>query len=413
MKNENVSKLNLFNLLFFTMSFLFAFGQDKIVANVDFSILKNYEIVAFGEASHGSKSDYIAREQLIETLLQHTDSVDILVEMPYYGGIAIKEYAEGLIDTTELLDELMYYGLSTDGFMHLINRFKNDKRVTFYGIDMQTHLSPLKLLKRSLIESLPELETKISALTDSLNHDFMSEYDETTYPKHAEMINESMEGLGQIIHSNTSLLNGKFLEIQFPFTIIRQYIGLLDGYKRQTKKHYFDYVFYRDSCMAENVSTLKAYSKKQIVLIAANAHVDKDISPDGKWMMMGERLNRKFHEKYFVIGSQYVQGTLLEVQFEKGVRSIVVNPILPLKRTLPSDLNQLFHPKNDTLILTANASGKLKRILDEKAHFQSFGTSRYNEKRESYLIAKISKTYDAIYLIPKVEASTLIRPEKQ
>jgi erythromycin esterase len=409
MKNDNNPTLNLLNLLFFTIGFQFAFGQGKTVSTVDFSKLKNHEIIAFGEASHGSKSDYMAREELITSLLQYTDSLDILVEMPYYAGIAIKDYSAGLIDTSALIEELMYYGLSTDGFIHLINRFKDDKRVTFYGIDMQTHLSPLKLLKKSLIEVLPELETKITTLSDTLNHDFMEEYDETEYPKHAATIHNCMEQLNDIIHSNESLLKGKFLEIQFPFLIIQQYMGLLDGYKTQTKKHYFDYVFYRDSCMAGNVNTLKAYSKKQIVLIAANAHIDKNKSADGKWMMMGERLNQKFHEQYFAIGSQYVEGTLLEVQFENGVRSIVVNPILPIKRTLPYDLNRLFKPKNDTLIFTAGAQGKLKQIVSKKSHFQNFGTSRYNEKRSSYLIAKIGEIYDAIYLIQKVEASTYLK----
>lgn len=373
----------------------------------DFSELKKYEIVAFGEASHGSKSDWSAREKLIADLIQQTDSLDVFVEMPFYGGIAIQQYAAGLIDSTALLKELMYYGLCTDGFMHLINRFKEDKRITFYGIDMQTHESPLKFLKENLIANIPSLEEKIKLITDSLNYDFNDDYSRARYKKYSGTIHRCLEELKAIIHSNDAVLGSKFMEVHLPFSIIQQYIGYMDGYKNQTEKQPFYYTHFRDSCMAENVCGLKAFSGNQIVLLAANSHVYKAGTNNGRWVYMGGRLNRKFHDSYFVIGSQVVVGTLLEVDATNGSRCIVVKPIHPIKRTLPYDLNKLLQPTNDTLIIIADATGKLNKILTKKSCFQNFGTGRYPEKRErySYSLGIASELYDAIYLIPRVEAS--------
>lgn len=384
--------------------------------NVDFSALKEYEIIAFGEASHGSKSDYIAREKLIADLIQHTDSLDVFVEMPFYGGIAIEQYAKGLIDTTALLEELMYYGLCTDGFMHLINRFKDDKRITFYGIDMQTHLSPLKFLKENLIANIPSLEEKITLLTDSLNYNFLWDFSQEKYKNYAGTIHRSMDELTTIINSHDSLLGSKFMQVQFPFTIIQQHISCLDGYKNQTKEHYFYYSLFRDSCMAENVCSLKAFSGKQIVLLAANIHVNKIGTDIGKWVLMGGRLNRKFHNKYFAIGSQYVDGTLLEVDVIDGVRTILIKPIHPIRRTWSWDLNKLLQPKNDTLIIIAEAAGKLNKILNKKGYYQDFGAGRSSEKRDrhSYRIGIPSVDFDAIYLFPTVQASTnLVKKEEE
>ncbi|HLP54236.1 MAG TPA: erythromycin esterase family protein [Fluviicola sp.] len=379
------------------------------VAETDFSVFKNYEIIAFGEASHGSKSDYLAREELIADLIQHTDSLDVFVEMQFYAGIAIEHYAKGLIDTTALLEELNYN--IPDGLMHLINRFKDDKRITFYGIDMTNHLSALKFLKENLIASIPSLEEKITLITDSLNYNFRWDYSKKKYHNYAGTIHRSIDELTTIINSHDSLLGSKFLEVHFPFTIIQQYISYSDGYKNQTKEQPFYYNHFRDSCMAENVCSLKDFSKKQIVLLAANGHVNKAGTDNGRWVYMGGRLNRKFHDKYFVIGSQYVKGTLLEVDMTDG-RSIVVHPIYPIKRTLPWDLNKLLQPKNDTLIIIASATGKLNKILNKKSCFQDFGAGRYYEKRYSYTIGIPSELFDAIYLIPIVEPSADIAKGK-
>jgi len=396
--------LRIFFLVLFSPN---TFSQEQLVTDVDFSGLKNYEIIAFGEASHGSKSDYLAREKLIADLIQHTDSLDVFVEMPFYGGIAIEHYAKGLIDSTALLKELMYYGLCTDGFMHLINRFKEDKRITFYGIDMQTHQSPLKFLKENLIANIPSLEEKITLLTDSLNHNFNDDYSRGRYKKYAGTIDRCMKELKAIIHSNNAVLGSKFMEVRFPFTIIQQYIGYMDGYKNQTKEQPFYYNHFRDSCMAENVCSLKAFSQKQIVLLAANRHVYKAGTNNGRWVYMGGRLNREFHNKYFVIGSQYVEGTLLEVDVIEGVRTILIKPIHPISRTLPWDLNKSLQSTNDTLIVIADATGKLNKILNKKSSFQDFGAGRSSKKRDrySYSIGIPSEDFDAIYLIPTVQAS--------
>jgi|GEM_PF-5522235 len=371
--------------------------------NVDFSAFKEYEIIAFGEASHGSKSDYLAREKLIADLIQHTDSLDVFVEMQFYVGITIEQYKKGLIDSAALLEELNYN--FPDGFMHLINRFKEDKRITFYGIDMQTHLTTLKFLKENLIANIPSLEEKITLLTDSLNYNFRWDYSPKKYQNYAGTIHRSIDELTTIINSHDSLLGSKFMEVHFPFTIIQKYIGYVDGYKNQTKEQPFYYNHFRDRCMAENVCSLKAFSKKQIVLLAANGHVDKAGTDNGRWVYMGGRLNREFHNKYFVIGSQYVKGTVLEVDMTDG-RSILVSPINPIKRTLPYDLNKLLQPKKDTLIVIADATGKLNKILTKKSYFQDFGAGRYFEKRYSYTIGIPSELFDAIYLIPTVQAST-------
>lgn len=379
-------------------------------SNVDFSSIANYQIIAFGEASHGSKSDYQAREELIAKLVQNAE-VDVLVEMPYYAGIVIQEYYDGKIDTTALLKELRYYGLSTDAFFHLINRFKSEPRVHFYGIDMQTHQSSLHLLKQTLIASLPDLEERITNYSDSLDHDFFEEYSVEQYLSYSETIRSSFEALAEIVFTNDSLLKQKFTEVALPLMILRQYFGYLDGYNRQTEEQYFDYFYFRDSCMAENVITIQSHSKKQIVLLAANSHVEK-FGTD-KSGLLGQRLNWKFQQHYFVIGSQYVRGTILEADDSNGVRMLIPKSLSPVRRTLPYTLNKQLRPISDTLIIIDQSNTRLTQLFNRRVHYQNFGAGREHHRRAAYKQGIVADLYDAIYLIPVVEASSPISEKNE
>jgi erythromycin esterase-like protein len=380
-------------------------------SKVDFSSIANYQIIAFGEASHGSKSDYQAREELIANLVLHTDSVDVLVEMPYYAGIAIQQYNSGIIDTIALLKELRYYGLSTDAFFHLINRFKSEPRVRFYGIDMQTHQSSLHLLKQTLIASLPDLEERITNYSDSLDHDFFEEYSVEQYLSYSETIRSSLEALSEMISANDSVLKQKFTEVTLPLIVLQQYFGYLDGYKRQTEEQYFDFFYFRDSCMAGNVITIQSHSKKQIVLLAANSHVEK-FGTD-KSGLLGQRLNWKFQQNYFVIGSQYVRGTILEVGDSNGVRKLIPKTLHPVRRTLPYALNRQLKPAGDTLIIIGLSNKKLNKLFNRRAHYQNFGAGREHHRRAMYKHGIVADLYDAIYLIPVVEASSPISEKNE
>src|SRR5690606_27191001 len=109
----------------------------------NFDMLKQYDIVAFGEACHGSYSDYEARAEMIKCLIRNGDSVNVLIEMPHAAGIAVEKYYKGEIDSDSLLSEAIYYGLQTNSFLDFIDEFKGNSLIKIHGIDMQTQQSTL------------------------------------------------------------------------------------------------------------------------------------------------------------------------------------------------------------------------------------------------------------------------------
>lgn len=386
------------------------FGQSTSIST-DFSFLQKYPVIAVGESSHGSKTDWLLREKVMDDLLLHTDSLDVFVEMPFYAGIAIERYANGEIDSAQLMAEVKYYGLCTDGFFHLVDRYKHDERVTFYGFDMQTHEATLDYLTTELSKQLPESEKKIAEIKQTLNHNYLDRYTPEQYASRRDKVLAAMKELQTIVGVNDSLLHDQFLQIKFPLTILRQYVEYVDQYKLQTKKKFFYSTHFRDSCMAENISALQAYSGKQAVVLAANFHVNKAGENNGRWVYMGGRLSRKFGEDYFVLVTQYEKGDLLEVEVEKGKRKIVTNPMKTTRKSLSGYLSEELNNKPDTLILVEAENEKWQTFIHKKVWYQDFGVGPSDKK--SYLMGVPAEEFDGIYFIHNVEPSVYLRSQPE
>lgn len=81
-----------FLLLPFLVLWTFPSSSQEASDCSDFDQLKHYPIIAFGEACHGSYSDYAARTELIKCLIRNGDSINVLIEMPHCAGRAIEKY---------------------------------------------------------------------------------------------------------------------------------------------------------------------------------------------------------------------------------------------------------------------------------------------------------------------------------
>lgn len=398
---------------FYLLVVLLFVSSEAICQSVDpcaeFSKLKDYEIIAFGEACHGAESDYRAREQMIDCLLTHTDSIDVMVEMFQSGGVAIQKYRDGIIDADSLIDLVGFYGLQTNSFLHLINKFKDDKRVTFYGVDMQSHRMSLLFLQESILTYAPDTRSQLTPIVDSLNHNFLRNYSNEEYIEYMGIIERNISALENLILANESNFKNLKTEIHYPLRIIKQHLQMLDYLKHDDD--YISYNLHRDSCMANNVAYLKEGSDKQIVIFAANGHLMAQLHP--KYQMMGGHLKMKFEGEYFVITSQYYQGVLLEVRSVDGKRTILEKELPPSsdKKSMTYQINETLHPTKDTLIMVTNPSVSMKKFFKKRKQFgQVWGTGRQGDS-ESLSWFRPDE-YDAIYYIVEVEASINIRATK-
>jgi len=387
-------KTKCLHLLFLLLS-ISSFGQTQPFK--DFDQLKSYKVIAFGEASHGSFSDYKARIDLINYLIKDGDSISVLIEMPHATGIAIQKYYKGEIDSDSLIKEARYYGLRTNAFLELINEFKGNEHVNFHGFDMQLQQSTLVYLKESIKAIKPTL--KVSAIFDSLNQNFLFDFSDSLYLSYLPVIQRNLNQLKTTLKKEGLLGDENFLTIQYPLQIVEQHFRML-AYTKPLQN--FNYVIYRDSCMADNVVALNRYLGKQSVVLAANGHVM--LTTQSNYVMMGGHLKHAYLDDYFIIVSQYNKGKLLVSENVEGQRAIIQKNFTAYKRSIPSRLNELLPFEHDTLLLISQESGQIKRLFSRKRLGYDMGAGFGNNKK-SGLIYFYPANYNAVYFIPNVVPS--------
>ncbi len=382
-------------------------GSGQTISDYQSAQLKHYKVVGFGEACHGSYSDYVARAELIKCLIKNGDSISVLIEMPHATGIAIAKYYNDEIDADSLINEAKYYGLQTNAFLDFINQFKGNRLVTFHGIDMQSQQSTLLYLEETLRVIQPELASELAPVIDSLNHNFTFDYSDSMYLAILPVIERNMNDLKSTLESHGLLKPTYYLSLQYPLTIVEQYFRMLDYVKRDM---YFEYGLYRDSCMANNTIALSNFTGKQSVVLAANGHVMANNK--SKYPMMGGHVKNQFKDDYFVIASQYYEGALLEVDVINGERVILKKKLdPPIKKALPYKLFTQLKPQNDSLIFVSSGNNKIDRLFSKKAFGQDMGTGRGGSdyKRIGLVFFKPGE-YDAVYFIRNVQASVNLVP---
>ena len=373
----------------------------------NFDKLKQYDIVAFGEACHGSYSDYEARAEMIKCLIRNGGSVNVLIEMPHAAGIAVEKYYKGEIDSDSLLSEAIFYGLQTNSFLDFIDEFKGNSLIKIHGIDMQTQQSTLIYLKEAIEKLNPDVAIELAPVIDSLNKNFLFKYSDSDYLESLPVIKQHMGQLIDALTKNNMLTSENYLTIQYPIDIIQQHFKMLD-YVKQDK--YFEYRLHRDSCMAKNIMSLREYTNRQCIVLAANGHVMANNK--SKFPMMGGHLKEKYGKNYFVITSQYYEGELLEVDVIDGKRAILQKRLEPpVKKALPYKIHTILKPQNDSLIFVSSGNKKMDRVLSKRNLGQDMGTGRGgNDYKTVGLIYFKQGEYDAVYFIQNVKPSVNLVP---
>lgn len=349
----------------------------------------DFAIISFGEASHGSNSDYQAREKLVDYLLTFDDTVNILVEMQHGSGVAIEAYRQNLIDSSSLLEKLIFYGLQTDSFIHFINRYKNNSKVRFFGFDMQRHQGSLDYLKGLLLSIYPERAQDIENCCDSLDYNFTKKFDASEYLAYEPVVARNVDHLSFLVRSYNEQQAIKF-ELSISLRVLIQYFEMVDYVMNDQM---FEYRKHREISMAENVCFYQKHLGSCLVL-AANAHVLKFED-----FTMGSYLQKEFGKRYYVIASQYLGGCIMEVQGGK----ILTRSVNPIRNSIPDKLERMYGLTADTIIFTGDRNSKSFNYFEKQQLYQDFGIGRHKRKKSygksGYSYCKPSDHCDAFYLI--------------
>jgi erythromycin esterase len=285
-------------------------------------ILSSKQVIAVGEATHGSKEFIQIKSKLFIDLFRKHGFRDLAIEMPYSIGLELTDYINGLtsfayIDSLLLPAKTLY----SKEFFNLLNYLKivnlqHSAGIRIHGIDIdQCYEYALNNIRKILTSKNNSCVEAFDSLTKDL-------------PKDHRLAVINMELFTSkkteaAIFSLDSYLIEMMQEFssQEKYQIERSVEQLKDSYKFFTTNSLSRYKN-RDKMMAGYVKqVLTIIPTEKLMIWAHNEHVRMD---DASFQRMGEVLSKALGKKYFSIGSIFSEGSY-RVYYKGSLQAMDLN----------------------------------------------------------------------------------------
>lgn len=280
--------------------------KDYAASVTELTIPDSAKVVALGEASHGNAEFQELKLTVLQELVENYGFTAFALELDFGEGIAINEYILGGDgSSSELLENTTFPIYHTQQMQELIEWMRSynatvseDKKIRFYGFDMQMGVDSAKYLTNFCREhSVPGIDDALDAIAVLTDYDF--QLDETN----AAPLEESLETIYAALeeYGVTNASDDFNLEYETALQATRALLQTVDNWLTDTP--YFEY---RDRCMADNVlwvlNTEEKIGSGKIMIAGHNGHVALS---DDEFTCMGQNLRTDLGEAYYAIGTDY------------------------------------------------------------------------------------------------------------
>lgn len=365
--------------------FLFLTSICIAQSKVDFysDLPLNKSIYAFGESAHGNAKEYDLKYELIKKIGEKGDSINVYIEMPFISQVYIDSFFRNEISEEILVKNMRNFHHRTTSFVEFLKSLKRLKRIRVYGIDMQVWETTYNFLRQSILN-------KDSSLRYSEKMDLLRLYLQDGGGKLTNHERSDFRKIIEELRVNFKNDNSSnFNEIDYGLNILEQYFG----YKNLSEFSNASVIKYRDSCMANNVMYLHNKSVVKGVVLAANFHTFRFQSP---MKNMGFYISKSISSSdYFVICSQFLEGTVLSRKLVSSTLTNVIYKVPILKNSVSNYIFNNWGDADKILIVLENSrsnSRKFNRIMN----VQDFGAGDTDNLNMNYRKLRLSKICDAI-----------------
>ncbi|MFT3826375.1 MAG: erythromycin esterase family protein [Chitinophagaceae bacterium] len=293
------------------------------------------QIVALGEATHGTREFMQLKIAFLKFLITSCGYRSVIAEVPFGAMLFLDDYVtEGTGDVDAALRNVGFWGLYTAEFRDFINWTKNynkgrpiGDKVHLWGMDMQTLLDPLFYLQMKAGMLPADAKAGFETVVQPLLEDKKQSGNIST-----TMLSDSLKSKSEIVAARLQQWTRDNQQI-IEATYSRQGAGVWQLCVQNfvySIHLYGNYAFYRDSCMAANVTALTGLIQQRSAVWAHNEHVgrhDSIVNYANLRKMMGEFLHHTFKDKYYPVGFLFERGSFLAME-EKVEKTKIVFPNL-------------------------------------------------------------------------------------
>ena len=374
--------------------------------------LKGKEIVALGEATHGTHEFFTIKNELIKDLVSN-GSFKVIAFETDFSAYEINKYISGKSDDLPGLMSNFYLVYHTAEFVSLLKwlrtynlSVKPDDQVVIYGFDSQ-HVGNLVRMMTDYIQKVDPLY--VNECTSSL-----AELNGRLSPRKKNKYLKAIKAIDQHIQSSKTgyiTLEGERSYVfalqmisRLKSAIIQSTVKNNHGTKSQTM---------RDSEMLENVKWIKEFSgpESKIILWAHNGHIQTkkfQLKKDDHFRM-GEGLRDRFTSKYYAVGFDFGTGSFNAVNYQKDARMqpcVVTNV---KDQSFASELSAIPFPCY--LANFALLPQHLKESLQRSMYMREVGVG-FSGEQFTFVKINIVNAFDAMIFINKTTPSQFIDARK-
>lgn len=279
-------------------------------------ILKDVNIIGFGEATHGTHEFFTFKHRMVEFLVREMNFTVFLIEASASASTAINDYVlYGKGNRAEVLASQKFWIPDTVEFSEMLDwmqaynrNLPEEKKIKFAGFDPQSNEQAMQSVVAYLQKVKPEKVSAAKTLFQSLQKEDDNAAIFAPTKISLSQLLETYKLLAYFVLNKTDLMRksseSEYEKVLRNLRLIAQFAEI----NSRSAVSPQDYET-RDEFMAENIQTIISRQKPEtrFIVWAHNAHIST--RGEGGNRTMGGYLREVFGKKYYAIGFSFNRGS--------------------------------------------------------------------------------------------------------
>lgn len=391
--------------------------------NILKEILKDKQIVAMGEATHGTREFFQMKHRMFEFLVGEMGYRVFAIEDDFAAVQAINEYIlDGKGSAREAIKSITSWPWFTEEVLEMIEWMRkynedpnHERKIKFYGFDMQ-HVYDNT---RRILSYMKKADEDIFSQFDSKLKYVKNNSVQTLTTGQLNEVKSNVKELQSIFDKNKEIFVKKTSQREYDLVaqqlkVLNQTIEISILKNKSTVQIGYESSDMRDRSMAENIKWIIDYESKfgndKIMLWAHNAHVSKG---DFSWKIMGEHLYEEYKDKYYSIGFEFYSGDFNAYSFDSSGKQIGNIQRFTMEKSNPKAFSSIFKDTEIPLSFidfkSASKNEKVRKILEKKQLFHHIGSAYIGVEEQSYVTQTPIRAYDGLIFIRDTSSTKVLQ----
>lgn len=290
-------------------------------------------IVSLGEPTHGNREVFLLKHRMIEYLVEELGFNIFTLECPFAEAYDINRYVvDGIGDPEKALAGIYFWTWDTEEVLGLIEWMRaynvdpaHDKKVKFYGFDVQDPERAARVMLEYLYRVDPELWQAVKTELEILEIQFSDAFGLGRRPFIPEESDEASMSAIKWVMNAFQQNKQEYIAIttEKEWLTARQHARQVEIWIEACANDGEKYVELRDKAQAENIDWLlqQEGSSSKAIVWAHNCHVS-NAAPKDDINMHGYYLRQMYGDKLKIFGLFYNQGGFKAIDAHKPSRGM-------------------------------------------------------------------------------------------